>query len=221
MIDNFQTIGPPWRDDRPAWIVAGGPSLSGYDLSGLRARGRVLGVNRAADLVPCDATFSIDRLFLANRRRELAEWSALGQDVFAAVPHDWFVENEPIPGVAYVERVQGTGYVDESGRLIHGCNSGYGALSLAILKRAREIYLLGYDLHGRTDGLHWHGGYPWGRGNCRIYFERWADRFQGIADALPEGVGVWNANPDSRVRAFPFTSYDELGLVRSTEEVAA
>ena len=52
MTEPFGTIGPPWWDDRPLWIVGGGSSLSGYDLSDLWISGRVLGVNRAADLVP-------------------------------------------------------------------------------------------------------------------------------------------------------------------------
>jgi len=203
------------------WIVAGGPSLSGYDLSDLRARGRVLGVNRAADIVPCDATFSIDRMFLTKRRRDLATWAFRGQEVIAAVPHDWFAENEPIPGVRYVRKETGRGVGQDPEVIIHGCNSGYGALCLAVLKRATTIYMLGYDLHGRSDGLHWHDGYPWGRGSCRIYFERWAERFQDIADELPRGVQVWNCNPDSRVQAFPFKSYDALDIPSVLEEVTA
>lgn len=219
--DHFETIGYPWWDDRPVYIIAGGPSLSGYDLSDLRARGRVIGVNRAADIIPCDATFSIDRMFLTKRREDLATWAIQGQEVIAAVPHDWFAENSPIQGVHYVRKETGKGVGQDPEVIIHGCNSGYGALCLAILKRAREIIMLGYDLHGRTDGQHWHDGYPWGNGSCRIYYERWAERFQDIADELPKGVRVWNANPDSRVQAFQFCSYEDIGLTRVEEEVAA
>lgn len=208
-------IGPPWWDDRPAWIVGGGPSLSGYDLSDLRSHGRVLGVNRAADLVPCDATFTLDGNFLRQRSSDLVEWAASGQEVFAAVSDDWFGGTvDPVPGVTYLLRVQGKGVGQDQGAIVNGLNSGYGALCLAILKRAREIYLLGYDFKNRREGLHWHDGYPWGSGRCYVYFKRWARRFDEIAADLPDGVRVWNANVDSAVRAFPFRSYEDLGLSR-------
>ena len=222
MKEPFGTIGPPWWDDRLVWIVAGGPSLSGYDLSDLRARGRVLGVNRAADLLPCDATFTLDHTFLRKCPADLAEWARLGQEVFVAVADGWFEDNGKIPGAVYLRRVQGKGVGQDKGVIINGLNSGYGALCLAILKRAREICMLGYDFKNTTSGSHWHGGYPWSNGKCRIYYERWAKRFDEIAEELPEGVQVWNGNLDSAVRAFPFMSYEDMGLSRVLvgEEVA-
>jgi len=211
MTEPFETIGQPWWDDRPVWIVGGGPSLSGYDLSGLRSSGRVLGVNRAADLVPCTATFTLDHNFLKKRTTDLTEWAQDGQEVFAAVADGWFDARDPIPGVTYLRRIEGKGVGRDLTTIINGKNSGYGALCLAILKRAREIYLLGYDFRHNA---HWHGGYPWGSGRCQIYFERWAKRFDEIAEDLPNGVVVWNGNVDSVVQAFPFKSYEDLGLSR-------
>lgn len=206
----FGRVHLPWWNDRPLWIVGGGPSLRGRNLSRLRERGRVLGVNRAADMIPCDATFSIDRYFIKERAASLGRWAAAGQEVYLAVAEDWFTHTRPIPGVIYLRRVRGRSVREDPTEIANSLNSGYGALCLALKKKAREIYLLGFDLH--DSGGHWHDGYSWENGSSRIYFGRWADRFEEIASSLPEGIRVYNCNPRSRVRAFPCIPYEEVGL---------
>lgn len=206
----FRQIDEPRWDDRDLYIIGGGKSLEGRDLSRLRERGRVLGINRAADYAPCDATFSLDHMFIRKRAESLQEWAEAGQEVFMAVPQDWFTHQQPIPVVTYLERVQGTGVGSDPRRIINGLNSGYGGLCLAVLKRARRIYMLGYDMKGEND--HWHDGYEWGSGRTKIYFERWAKRFNEIRDDLPPGVEVYNCNPASGITAFPFLSYEAIGL---------
>lgn len=221
MTARFSRIGPPWWDDRDVWIVGGGPSLEGRDLSDLRARGRVLGVNRAAELVPCDATFTLDQTFLDRRSADLAAWAAAGQEVYAAVPDGWLTRGNPVvAGVRYVLRVEGTG-IGRPDAMVNGKNSGYGALCLAVLKRARRIYLLGYDLRTADRDSHWHDGYPWQNNRCQVYYEKWARRFDEIRDELPDGVRVFNCNPGSVIDAFPFAPYEELGLPAVGEGVAA
>lgn len=224
MTEPFGVISEPWWDDQSLWIVGGGPSLTGYDISGLRKRGRVLGINRAAELIPCDITFTLDHTFLKRNRRNLVQWGISGHDMFAAVADDWFKDNKPIPGVTYLLREQGTGVGNDPCVIINGHNSGYGALCLGILKRAQTIILLGFDfLSGRSGESrnHWHDGYPWGQGRTNIYYERWAKRFDEIAADVPPGIQVWNANPNSAVTAFPFKSYDELGIKQRAVSVVA
>jgi hypothetical protein len=207
----FGVVDEPWWDDRPVFIVGGGPSLIGRDLSRLRQRGWVLGVNRAADLVPVDATFSLDAVFIRRRADDLAKWAET-QQVYLGMPASY--PGPFIPGAIYLDRIRGAGLSRNPGRVINGLNSGYSALNVAALKRAREIFLLGYDMVPTPrDGLsHWHGGYPWQERSSETYYRRWADLFKGAAAELPAGVKVWNCNPASSVRAFPFSSYEAIGL---------
>lgn len=154
-------------------------------------------------MVPVDATFSLDLTFIDKYRHTLAVW-ATDHEVFLAVPEDY--AEAPIPGVVYLKRVQGKGVSWNPSEIVNGLNSGYGAINLAVLKRAREIYLLGYDLNTST---HWHGGYPWNNGSSLKYYDRWAVRFGEIARGLEgRGVDVWNCNPDSGIRCFPFKELD-------------
>lgn len=209
---HFAEVSEPWWDDRPLLIVGGGPSLAGRDLSRLRERGRVLGINRVPADTPCDACFSIDRTFIEQWADRMAEWATAGLEVYAAVGSDY---DGPIAlGVRYLERVQGSALSTDPRRVTNGLNSGYGAINVATLKRAADIVLLGFDLHttGRTEPAHWHAGYPWHARSAEIYFDRWAKRFEEIANSLPPGTRIRNANPRSAIRCFPFTSYEELGL---------
>lgn len=205
--------GPSWAD-RPAYVVGGGGSLRGRDMSRLRDRGYVLGVNRAADLVPCDATVSIDVHFMAKHGAQLAAWAERGQEVYLAVPPDY--DRAPIPGATYILRsTPGEGCSHDPRMVVNGLNSGYAAVQVAILKGARTVYLLGFDMVDVPKGepQHWHGGYPWqgARGGIRCYPD-WARRYLAMAREMPPGVRVVNCNPASAVRAFEFGTYEEVGL---------
>ncbi len=207
---SFGVIDEPWWDDRDVYIIGGGDSLKGRQLDKLHEKGLVLGINRAAELVPCHATFTLDHSFIRNRTAILQKWAEDGQEVYLAVGGGWFGEHKPIPGATYLTRVQGFGVGKNPGQIVNGLNSGYGAVCLAVLKRARRIYMLGFDLKG--DNTHWHDGYSWGNNRACIYFERWAKRYGEIREDLPRGVRVYNCNPDSAIVAFPFSTYDSIGI---------
>lgn len=209
--------------DRPVYVVGGGPSLAPH-LENLRrfietnTESYVLAVNRATELLGpqnVDATFSLDRIFAEKYHQSLYEWGKL-HEVYLAVPATWAAEGRPlIHGATYLERRTMAGLSTDPGAIANGLHSGYGALNLAVLKGARNVVLLGFDLvdRGPEAPLHWHDGYAWQNGRSRIYWRKWAARFALAArDCEALGVRVRNANPDSAVRYFPFTTYEDLGL---------
>lgn len=206
---NFGEVAAPWWDDRPTFIIGGGPSLRGIDLSRLRERGWVLGVNRAAETVPVDATFSLDTQWIDERRAMLGDWAGRHEVYLAVLPRS---SRFGIPGVIYLERKDGAGLSKDRGAIINGLNSGYGALNVAVLKRAREIVLLGFDMQPGPGATHWHDGYPWRDRRKEANYPKWASLFARAVQDIPEGVTVRNANPRSAVRCFPFTTYDAVGL---------
>lgn len=206
---SFGCIAEPWWDDRDVYIVGGGASLKDRKIETLHEKGLVLGINKAAELIRCHATFTLDHSFIRNSKEMIQSWTA-DQEVYAAVCASWFNEVTAIKGVTYLTRVQGVGVGKDMAQIINGCNSGYGAVCLAVLKRAKRIFMLGFDMNGEND--HWHDGYKWGNNRSKIYFSRWAARFDQIAKDLPKGVKVFNCNPDSAIVAFPFTTYDQIGI---------
>jgi hypothetical protein len=208
----FGRVQPPWWDDRPVFIIGGGSSLKGRDLSRLREQGWVVGVNRAADFWPVDATFTLDMKFAREYASTLEKW-AKQHEVYLCLPSGSVARS--VPGAVYLERVHLRGVTTNRSQIAQGLHSGYGAVNLALLKQARKIVLLGIDLDLAG---HWHDGYSWDRVSSRLhgrYYDRWADRFADVARHLPKvypGVEIVNANPKSKVKAFPFASYKEFGL---------
>lgn len=211
-------------NDRDLYIIGGGPSLKGRNLQNLRSRGRVLGINKVPEIAPCDAMFTIDQKFLREYARQIREWAAAGVECTAGVGNTWFNDGHtPIPGVNYILRVQGTGiggdehqlrnlgFPPEVGTVVNGCNSGYSGTAYGLLRGALRIFLLGFDMN-TPENEHFHDGYPWGAGNTGVYFPRWALKFCEIAAALPSGVEVLNCNPESAIKAFPFSTYDKIGI---------
>lgn len=145
--------------------------------------------------------FTLDHVFVEEYADRIASWPI---ERYVAVADDWFDRHDAIPGVWYVRRTAGRG-IGSEWAIANGLNSGYGALCLGILKGARDIRLLGYDLNPLRDNApaHWHDGYDWGGNRSPQYFERWALRFADIAREIPDDVQVTNLNPASAVRAFP------------------
>jgi len=215
----FMPVTEPWWDSGRVFIIGGGPSLSGRPLLQFvrnivdSGKDIVLGVNNAGACLPVHAAFSLDVVFMEKMGATLSAAASRGREVFFAVPHDY--EGPRFTGIHYIFRdyYGMDGISTDPHNIVGGFNSGYGAVNLAILKRAREIVLLGYDMQQTPlDRAHWHAENAWWDGSTMIYYDRWAAKFSEIAACLPPNVSIYNANTESAIRCFPFRSYAEFGL---------
>lgn len=113
------------------------------------------------------------------------------------------VRENPDPGSApFAERVlsQIVGGLSEDPGAVHTGNSGFGALGLAYLMRARRVVLLGIDGRGhrRWDGTE------------NQSLDHLPDLFAGAVEQLKaRGVEVVNGCPTSAVTCFPKMSAEE------------
>ena len=82
----------------------------------------------------------------------------------------------------------------------HG-NSGAGAISLAALRGASRVILLGYDVQYTGGKRHWHGDHPRNLGNAGS-IAQWPEHFEKAAKALP-GVEIINCSRETALRCFP------------------
>ncbi len=198
---NFGLVYSPWWDDRPVYIVGGGPSLRDFDFERLRGR-RVLAVNEAFVNLPFapDAVFSLDSNWARHR---CAEMTCFTGEKFLAVQEPYWPYVDP--SAIMLRRLRRPGLSVDQGS-VHICGtSGYGALNVAYLKRAREIFLLGFDMAGSG---HWHPEPGWGG---EIALEPWAAAFDDASAQLSaEGVKVWNCSPRSAILAFSRISLEEI-----------
>lgn len=207
---DFGTIGPPFWDDAPAYIVGGGPSLSGFDFMRLRSLRHVIAVNQAMFDAPCECGVTVDHLFVRNRHVELQHFArskplylSIGNDPdrlgLPDIPSAINLRSEFIPGLS------------EDPALLHkGSTSGFAALGIAALKRAKTIVLLGFDYSVQPGKHHYHDAYPWHHKATDQSWIMWTRSYEAAArDCIQRGIKVLNASPNSALSYFHKITLDE------------
>jgi hypothetical protein len=184
------------------YIVAGGPSLRGFDFSRLNDV-PVIAINRAYEVLPyARVLYWTDGKFFRDHKDALqlhaAPHKAAARDLLYG-----YGTYEGHPWVNTYELTGFTGLERKSRGLRHGNNSGHAAINLAYNLGARRIGLLGYDMYIDQDRDHWHDGYKTALKD-RTLRDKMCPFFQDIARELEaEGVQVLNYSEHSRLRCWP------------------
>jgi hypothetical protein len=208
----FSRVVEPYWDEKPVAIVGGGPSLRGFDFERLRGRFHVLAVNASVFDIPfADAGFTIDQLAMRHW------WTRYRTEVSCplhfAIPVPWVksVDAAPAKNMLFHQRVHTAKLQKFHSQIASGGTSGFGALNLAWLKRAKRIILFGFD-YG-SDGKTWHHNpdhYAFHYDQVDEKWRAWARNFDRAEKRLTaEGVQVVNASPRSRITAFPRATIEE------------
>lgn len=193
-------------EGRAVAIIAGGPSLVGFDF-GTLAGCNTIAINRAYEFVP-DATvlWWSDAIFFRKHKEALhahaAPYKASGQlnyakDELGASIHQYIFTGHE-------------GFDPDPGNLRHGNNSAFSATHLAAHLGAQTIVLFGVDMkHGKDGATHFHGGH----GVIHIeqvMTDHMLPLFRSLAKPLRRlGIDVINANPDSALELWPMCSAHE------------
>lgn len=208
----FGTVGPSSWGDRPVYILGGGPSVKPYieRLKSLHEKGYVLSVNDGFNFCKPDVIFSIDSLWLENRK---AQFPTMQAPVYMAMDPNFEIEDTPNLTVMVRKPRTKTVFLSKDSAVItNGLNSGFCALNFAYLKGAKEIFLLGFDFKGAPNESHFHQGYKWHTaGTTGRLYPIWASLFNDVAPQLRgEGVKVWNCSDNSLLTCFEYKSYNEV-----------
>jgi len=196
-----------------AFILGGGPSLRGFDFERLRGQ-RTIVVNLAFLVAPfADLMFSMDYSFYRKLRiGGFGEITTRRFQEFHGVRCWLELDNHDYPAPIYYVR----GHLSNKGLPAKfeqgfwtGANSGFGALMMAVCLKANPINLLGYDFKYGPDGRgHFHNLYKAKPSPQQL--SRFRKPFEMMAGPLAEkGIRVYNLNPDSGLRCFPFRTIDE------------
>lgn len=201
--ENWSVPAGEWKGET-AFILGGGPSLKGMDLSALPEIGPTIAIKHALRLAPW-----AECLLWADAR--WLEWDK------AAIPdvieHGaiWKVTTQQPPAslaghvqfIAWSRRYLGFEGLSKDPAMLGGYASGDVALNLAFLMGASKIIMLGFDMHGG----HWHEGKAESGDGSRA---RMIATFEKMAPALSAaGCQVINATPGSALQCFPVMSLDE------------
>ena len=215
-----------WTGSR-CFIVAGGPSLKGFDFDRLRGE-RVITINRAFESCPhCTINLSMDNRFwgwletgqLGGEAKRIWDSSdflkvkmVLAHDPIAIMPEDVYVVGQygkaPCLSPSLVDGLS-NGRSDGDGAVYH---TGHAALNLALCLGANPIYLLGYDMvepaGGDATQVWFHGGYPVHNDTCP--YAKFRETVVKIAELALQKANVVNLNPASGLKCFPFDTFDNL-----------
>ena len=199
----FDHIGEPYWDDAPVYIVGGGPSLAGFDFGRLRGRGHVIGVNQSMFTAPCECGVSVDHPFVRNRTNPLYEF-ACNHPLYLSVGNEWEKSDLPgIKGAHYIWSVPAPGLSANCEYIHKGSTSGYAALGIAVLKKARKIFLLGFDYRTIAGKHHYHDQYPWYHRANDQSWAAWGHKYEPAArDCQSRGIEVFNTSPESELPFF-------------------
>lgn len=194
-------IGPQWWDSRPVVLIGGGPSLRGFDLGRLsHVNATIVGINQAMFDTRCDAGFSADSEFIAERRQTIE--SLIGQGV------EIILTDHSIERATHVVRRLAGGLSTDLNAVNTGGDSGKAALDAAVLKRARKVVLLGFDYGADGSGRdHYHDAY---RPRPHNGWLTWAGYYDAALPTLKTlGVTVIDASPHGALSCFSKMSIDE------------
>lgn len=203
---NWQVPLGAWKGEA-CFILGGGPSLAGFDAERLRGRGRIIGVNEAGlTLAPfADVLFWADaRWFGWNKDRlhlHTGELKVTRKRTYQGISSEVkFLRFTP-------NRI--SHWRDSVG----GWCGGSSALNLAYLFGADPIFLLGFDMRDepleRWQDGNWHNKHvePPISGQRRNKF---IPALETMALQLNKAkVRVFNCNPNSALRCFPFVPINE------------
>lgn len=197
---NFRTLTKDWSNET-IFIIGGGTSLKGFDFKNLKLFGKTLGVNRSAFTADCDFLFSLDQTFIDNFKDEIKQFSKSKVSYLAVSPGH---TGKEILRVNYLIKFRGLG-LSSNPEVIHGSNSGFGALNLALLKGCKKVVLLGFDMvSDQNKNFHFHESYTWQNMECNRFMDKWAKEFNLVAHSLNQDVKILNAvgNPKSKITCF-------------------
>lgn len=187
----------------PTFIIGGGPSIQNLDFDRLRGRARVIAVNNAGIT---RATWA-DVLFWADTRWLL--WNADQLDNFKG--KYLVTRKQPFQrldlDIKYLDYLGGSSpRLSKRPTCVGGWCGGSSAINLAHLFGSRQTFLFGFDM---TPG-NWHTAHrkdpvP---GQHRNKF---VPTLEAMAIQLAEaGHEIYNTNPRSALRCFPFIPIEEL-----------
>ena len=187
--------------NEPVFLVGGGPSLKLFNWRLLDDK-QVIAINRSFQKLPhATIVYFSDERFFNWYKDSLLEHGGHLISVAKRIDHD---------RVHKFKRVGRSGLSLKMGSLCTGNDSGYAAINLAVLFKAKTIYLLGYDMCFSGKRSHWHDGYPTYNEEKRLV-EKMLPHYQSLSEFTTIlNVDIINLNLESQIQVFPKQNYKTI-----------
>lgn len=182
----FSRFEEDWSG-KEAFVIGGGPSLSGFDFSVLPKDQVTIGANKSAFVANTDVLCSVDKLFSENCKGDIRFFKGL------AVLGSTRTSLQVVIEEATYLKVDRKRTISRDRERICGLNSGFASMNLASLGNCKKIHLLGIDMK-MDDVKHFHGGYHWSNGTGDYkgwsrYFDKAAKEYEKDGVEVIQYVG--------------------------------
>lgn len=194
----------------PIYVISTGTSLRGFDFT--RLNGKItLGINRVVEYYHPSIMHFIDVTAHKTHARALREYNGMiiaGPEAAPTDNDNVFVVNRKIDTFELI------GDMTETSKVVarsfndglFGRGGGCTALHIAILLGGNPIYLLGYDYY-EDNGCHF-DEFDEARNEKDLYgFSAEGVEHLARQEWMPK---IYNCNPKSRLRCFPFIDIETL-----------
>lgn len=201
-------IAPEWQGET-AFIIAGGSSVKGQDLTPLRGR-RVIAVNSSYEAAPwADILYFADRRWMFEHMKRPAFLAFAGRKVtcsqWEGCDSKFLRLRRIVPNFDPKFGAVGPGISPDPSSVVSNRTSLQGAMNIAAHLGVARMVLLGADMCRAEDGsTHHHSPHKWRNkpGN-----ETWDIQLEqlklAVAPLKERGIEVINTSPISRIEWWP------------------
>lgn len=186
-------------------IIGGGSSLKGFDFDKLKGK-FVLAINHSVYYTRSDAVIFIDRKFLKDNDRKAVHFlNQYKGMIFAAWRAKYFLDPTRSEKIYYFS-LNKHGVQDRYfNGLYQAASSGLCAISLALIMRARKIYLLGFDYNDKAEVKHFYNKKGEDKHkNEKSYHGGKCKSVSRMYRIFAKHGNIINCNPNSRIDYFKF-----------------
>ncbi len=185
--------------------------MNGCDLEQLRGRCHVIAVKASMfDLPWADCGAGID---FPRFREWIPKFNQMTMPIYWGMDPEMWRKTDQVkpPCVTFLRRLDGFDVSDNPAQVYSGGTSGCTAIGVAVLKRAKHIFLFGYDYKPAGDTSH-HNDQHYGtkRTQNPQYWSNWARSYRELVPKLAKrGITVTNVSPQSAIECFPKVTFAE------------
>lgn len=215
--------------NKEIYLIAGGTSLKGFDFSLLKNKD-VIAVNKSILDVPFAKYFiTIDYSFIDRKLNDKIKFNqSKATKIFIAnLCPEYMIENRGMiidtrTNYVYdlsqfdmiIKSRYNTGIGNNFNQFVHGSNSGFCALQMAICLGYKKIHLLGYDLCTSENDTHYHDGYKnqtSEKFNKKLgeYLSNYIYTFKVLKMRRPD-IEIYNYSPNSKLNMTNVKSLESI-----------
>jgi hypothetical protein len=198
------------------FIVAGGPSLIGFDFNKLNGYDTIA-VNKSIEFIKDPTYFiTVDYTFMnktkvkisdISKQRKTATVFVAASDMLNLNDKGMFVDSKHNITYSRLNEFnlviksnkaidEKTGFGTSVSNFTRGHNSGFCAIQMAILLGYEKIYLLGFDMNLNTNKTHFHDGYA-SNSNIEKNIEAYKEITMNALRLSPEIDRIYSCSPTS------------------------